>query len=117
MFESGAILLYLADKHRLFVPKDTRGRTDVLQWLFWQTSGLGPMAGQSAHFNVYAPERVPYAIERYTNETRRLYSVLNRRLADREFIAGQSSIADIATYPWIVPYEAEGGRNSMRFHT
>ncbi|WP_243050790.1 glutathione S-transferase N-terminal domain-containing protein [Dyella sp. RRB7] len=108
MFESGAILLYLADKIGRFVPTDTHGRAEVLQWLFWQVAGLGPMAGQIGHFNVYAPEKVPYAIDRYTRETARLYGVLNRRLADREFIAGAFSIADIACYPWIVPHQAHG---------
>src|SRR5215469_5730500 len=87
LFESGAILLYLAEKLGRFIPKDIHGRTEVLQWLFWQMAGLGPMAGQIGHFNVYAPEKVPYAIDRYTRETARLYGVLDRRLADREFIA------------------------------
>jgi len=80
----------------------------VLQWLFWQMGGLGPMAGQIGHFNVHAPERVPYAIERYTCETQRLYGVLDRRLADREFVAGEYSIADMACFPWIVPHRAHG---------
>lgn len=105
LFESGAILLYLAEKTGKFIPADIRGRAEVLQWLFWQMGGLGPMAGQNGHFNVYAPEKVPYAIERYTRETTRLYGVLNRRLADREFVAGDYSIADMASYPWIVPHE------------
>jgi GST-like protein len=105
VFESGAILLYLAEKTGKFIPADLRGRTEVLQWLFWQMAGLGPMAGQNGHFNVYAPEKVPYAIERYTKETARLYGVLNTRLADRSFIAGDYSIADMACYPWIVPHE------------
>jgi len=108
LFESGAILLYLAEKIGRFIPQDVHGRADVLQWLFWQMAGLGPMAGQIGHFNVYAPEKVPYAIERYTRETARLYGVLDRRLADRPFIAGEFSIADIACYPWIVPHEAHG---------
>ena len=108
MFESGAMLLYLADKIGRFIPADLRGRQEVLQWLFWQVGGLGPMAGQNGHFAVYAPEQVPYAIERYTKETNRLYGVLDRRLAGREFIAGEYSIADIACYPWIVPHEAHG---------
>ncbi|WP_430392377.1 glutathione S-transferase N-terminal domain-containing protein [Dyella sp. 20L07] len=108
MFESGAILLYLAEKIGRFIPKDVHGRAEVLQWLFWQMAGLGPMAGQIGHFNVYAPEKVPYAIDRYTRETARLYGVLNHRLADREFIAGEFSIADIACYPWIVPHQAHG---------
>ncbi len=108
MFESGAMLLYLAEKTGRFIPKDVRGRAEVLQWLFWQMAGLGPMAGQNGHFRAYAPEKISYAIDRYTNETHRLYSVLNHRLADRPFIAGDYSIADIACYPWIVPYERHG---------
>lgn len=108
LFESGAIMLYLAEKTGQLIPADVRGRAEVLQWLFWQMAGLGPMAGQIGHFNVYAPEPVPYAIERYTRETARLYGVLDRRLADREFIAGAFSIADIACYPWIVPHAAQG---------
>ena len=108
LFESGAILLYLAEKSGRFIPADLRGRVDVLQWLMWQMGGLGPMAGQIGHFKVYAPEKVPYAIERYTKEVSRLYGVLNRRLADREFVAGAYSIADIACYPWIVPHKAHG---------
>ena len=108
LFESGAIMLYLAEKTGCLIPTDIHGRAEVLQWLFWQMAGLGPMAGQIGHFNVYAPERVPYAIDRYTRETARLYGVLNQRLADREFIAGAFSLADIACYPWIVPHEAHG---------
>lgn len=108
MFESGAMLAYLADKAGRLMPTSPRGRNTVLQWLFWQAGGLGPMAGQIGHFNVHAPERVPYAIERYTRETARLYGVLDRRLADHEFIADEYSIADIACYPWIVPHEALG---------
>jgi GST-like protein len=108
LFESGAIMLYLADKTGRLIPSDVRGRAEVVQWLFWQMAGLGPMAGQIGHFNVYAPEKVPYAIDRYTRETSRLYGVLNTRLADREFIAGAFSIADIACYPWIVPHAAHG---------
>ena len=100
--------MYLAEKSEQFLAKDLRGRVDVTQWLFWQVGGLGPMAGQNHHFNRYAPEKLPYAIERYVNETNRLYGVLNMRLADREFIAGAYSIADMAAYPWIVPYEAQG---------
>jgi GST-like protein len=105
IFESGAILQYLAEKTGKFLPADLRGRTEVMQWLFWQMAGLGPMAGQNGHFNVYAPEKIPYAMERYTKETGRLYGVLNKRLADREFVAGAYSIADMASYPWIVPHE------------
>ncbi|MDQ3269804.1 MAG: glutathione S-transferase N-terminal domain-containing protein [Pseudomonadota bacterium] len=106
VFESGAILLYLADKIRRFVPQDLRGRNVALQWLFWQMGGLGPMAGQNHHFNRYAPEKLPYAIERYIKETSRLYGVLDKHLSDgREFIAGDYSIADMACYPWIVAHE------------
>ncbi|HWL88688.1 MAG TPA: glutathione S-transferase N-terminal domain-containing protein [Polyangiaceae bacterium] len=106
LFESGAILLYLAEKTGKFLPTDVHARFDALQWLFWQVGGLGPMAGQNSHFTLYAPEKLPYAIDRYVNETNRLYGVLNKRLADREFIAGSYSIADMASYPWIVPYKA-----------
>jgi GST-like protein len=108
VFESGAILWYLAEKTGRFLPARPRERMVALQWLFWQMAGLGPMAGQNGHFRVYAPQRVPYAIERYTRETHRLYGVLNSRLAHREFIAGEYSIADIACYPWIVPHAAHG---------
>ena len=107
VFESGAILLYLAEKTGHFIPSDVRARVDVLQWLFWQMAGLGPMAGQNHHFGLYAPEKLTYAIDRYVNETNRLYGVLNKRLAARPFIAGEYSIADIASYPWIVPYERQ----------
>ena len=108
LFESGAMLLYLAEKIGRFIPTDLRGRAEVLQWLFWQVGGLGPMAGQAGHFNVHAAQKLPYAIDRYTKETKRLYTVLNGRLADRQFIAGDYSIADIACYPWIVPHEGHG---------
>jgi GST-like protein len=108
VFESGAILLYLADKTGQFIPGSLRGRKVVLEWLFWQMGGLGPMAGQNHHFVQYAPEKLPYAMERYVKETARLYAVLNRHLADgRDFIAGDYSIADMACYPWIVPYERQ----------
>jgi GSH-dependent disulfide-bond oxidoreductase len=108
VFESGAILLYLAEKSERFMARDLRGRAETTQWLFWQIGGLGPMAGQNHHFSRYAPEKIPYAIERYVKETNRLYGVLNKRLADREFIAGDAySIADMAAYPWIVPHEAQ----------
>ncbi|MGK7908790.1 MAG: glutathione S-transferase N-terminal domain-containing protein, partial [Synechococcus sp.] len=96
VFESGAILTYLAEKTGQFLPLDVRGRTEVLQWLNWQMGGLGPMLGQNHHFSQYAPEKIPYAIDRYVNETHRLYGVLNKRLADREFVAGDYSIADMA---------------------
>jgi len=109
LFESGAILLYLAEKTGQFIPADPRGRAEVLQWLFWQMGGLGPMAGQNHHFSGYAPEKIPYAINRYVNETARLYGVLDKRLADRPFVAGEEySIADMAIYPWIVPHERQG---------
>ncbi|MDF5719673.1 MAG: glutathione S-transferase N-terminal domain-containing protein [Rhizonema sp. PD37] len=107
VFESGAILVYLAEKTGKLLPEDSRDRAEVLQWLFWQMGGLGPMAGQNHHFNQYAPEKIDYAINRYVNETGRLYAVLDKRLADREFVAGEYSIADIASYPWIVPYERQ----------
>jgi GSH-dependent disulfide-bond oxidoreductase len=110
VFESGAILFYLADKFGRFIPPDNRGRTEAIQWLFWQMGGLGPMAGQNHHFSQYAPEKLPYAIDRYVKETNRLYGVLNKRLADRPFIAGAYSIADMAAYPWIVPYKNQGQR-------
>jgi GST-like protein len=108
VFESGAILVYLAEKTGRFLPRDLRGRVEVLQWLFWQVGGLGPMAGQNHHFRQYAPEKLPYAIDRYVNETARLYAVLDKRLADREFIAGEYSIADMAAYPWVVSHERQG---------
>lgn len=105
IFESGAMLQYLAEKTGQFLPADLRQRTEVMQWLFWQMGGLGPMAGQNHHFTQYAPERIPYAIDRYVRETARLYGVLNKRLADREFVAGDFySIADMASYPWIVSH-------------
>ena len=110
VFESGAILLYLAQKSRRLWPADPRSQVEALQWLFWQVAGLGPMAGQNHHFARYAPEKIPYAIERYVKETNRLYGVLNHRLSDRAWIAGEYSIADIACYPWIVPYEAQRQR-------
>ena len=103
VFESGAILLYLAGKTGTFIPKDLRGQVECIEWLFWQMGGLGPMAGQNHHFSQYAPEKIPYAIERYVKETSRLYGVLNKRLAEREFICGkQYTIADMASYPWIL---------------
>ena len=105
IFESGAILLYLAEKTGRFCPTDVRGRKSVLEWLFWQVGGLGPMAGQNHHFVQYAPERIPYAMERYVKETNRLYGVLNTRLGQSANVAGEDySIADMAIYPWIVPY-------------
>ncbi|ARB26091.1 glutathione S-transferase N-terminal domain-containing protein [Pseudomonas tolaasii] len=111
LFESGAILLYLAEKTGQFIPKDLRGRQEALQWLFWQMGGLGPMAGQNHHFSQFAPEKIPYAIKRYVDETARLYGVLDRRLADRPFVAGaEYSIADMAIYPWIVSHKWQSQR-------
>ena len=112
LFESGAILQYLADKTGRFIPQDLRGRNQVLQWLYWQMGGLGPMAGQNHHFGQYAPEPVPYAIERYVKETSRLYGVLNKQLGEmaaqgQGFIGGDYSIADMACYPWVVPHERQ----------
>ncbi|AIF46376.1 glutathione binding-like protein [Dyella japonica] len=109
VFESGAILQYLAEKTGRFMPADLRGKYTVLEWLYWQVGGLGPMLGQNHHFNRYAPEKIPYAIDRYVNETRRLYGVLDKRLKGRAFLAGKDyTIADMAAYPWIVPYENQG---------
>ncbi len=107
IFESGAILQDLAEKSGQFLSKELRQRTMTLQWLYWQMGGLGPMAGQNHHFGTYAPEKIPYAIQRYVNETNRLYGVLNKRLADHEFIADRYSIADMACYPWIVPHQRQ----------
>ena len=108
VFESGAILLYLADKTRLFIPSELRERKSTLEWLFWQVGGLGPMAGQNHHFGQYAPEKLPYAIERYVKETNRLYGVLDRRLSRSTYLAGgEYTIADMAAYPWIVPWERQ----------
>jgi GSH-dependent disulfide-bond oxidoreductase len=108
VFESGAILQYLGRKSGQFYPKDERARVAVDEWLFWQMGGLGPMAGQCHHFRNYAPEQVQYGIERYTNEVNRLYGVLNKRLAARDFVAGAYSIADMAIYPWVRPYKNQG---------
>ena len=108
LFESGAILLYLAQKHGQFYADDLRQQQDINQWLFWQMGGLGPMAGQAHHFRQYAPEQVPYAIKRYTDECNRLYGVLNHQLVDREFIAGDYSIADMACWPWALSHERQG---------
>ena len=107
IFESGAILEYLADKTGAFLPQSSAARYNVLQWLYWQMGGLGPMAGQNHHFSQYAPEKIPYAITRYVNETTRLYSVLNKQLAGKKFICGEYSIADMASYPWIRSYEKQ----------
>jgi GST-like protein len=108
LFESGAILLYLAERTGSLLPKDLEGRAEALQWLFWQTSCLGPIAGQNLHFRLYAPEKLPYVLDRYGRENHRLYEVLEARLAASDYLAGSYSIADIACYPWIVPHEREG---------
>jgi GST-like protein len=108
VFESGAILQYLGRKTGQFYPADERGRVEVDQWLFWQMGGFGPMLGQTHHFRLYAPEKIPYAVERYTNEANRLYGVLNKRLADRDFIAGDYSIADMACIGWALGWERQG---------
>ena len=108
IFESGAILQYLGRKTGKFYPQDERGRIEVDQWLFWQMGGVGPMAGQAHHFRTYAAEKIPYAIDRYTNEVNRLYGVLDKRLAQRQFLAGDYSIADMATFPWARLWERQG---------
>ena len=109
LFESGAILIYLAEKSGKLIPTDLRSRNTVLEWLMWQVGGLGPMAGQNGHFLLYASEKIPYAIQRYSDEVRRLYSVLDRQLAKTgQFVAGEYSIADIAIFPWIVTHKAQG---------
>ena len=108
VFESGAILQYLGRKTGQFYPADERQRVEVEQWLYWQMGGFGPMLGQVHHFRIYAPEKIPYAIDRYTNEANRLYGVLNKRLADREFVAGEYSIADMAIAPWAKLWERQG---------
>ncbi len=108
VFESGAILIYLAEKTGAFLPRDSRGRSVVMQWLMFQMGGVGPMFGQAHHFRRFAPEQIPYAVERYTKETRRLYSVLDRRLGEVEYMAGAYSIADMATYPWTARHGWQG---------
>lgn len=109
VFETGAILIYLAEKTGRFLPTDLRGRKEVLEWLVWQVAGLGPMLGQHGHFALYAPERLPYPTDRYRREALRLYGVLDRRLAGREFIAaGEYTIADMACWPWIRTWKAQG---------
>jgi GST-like protein len=108
VFESGAILVYLAEKAGKLLPHDLRGRKTALEWVFWQVGGLGPMAGQNHHFVQYAPDKIPYAMDRYVNETNRLYGVLDRRLDGRSYIiSDQYSIADIACYTWIVPWKRQ----------
>jgi GST-like protein len=101
VFESGAILLYLADKESKFIPQDEAGRFETIQWLFFQMANIGPMFGQCGHFLQYAPERIPYGVDRYQSETQRLYRVLDKRLGDVEYIAGAYSIADMAIFPWV----------------
>jgi GST-like protein len=108
MFESGAILMYIAEKTGKFMPKDTRGRYDVIQWLMFQMGGIGPMLGQAHHFRGYAPEKLQYAIDRYTKEAGRLYNVVDRRLGDAKYLAGDYSIADMAVFPWLRGYERQG---------
>lgn len=108
IFESGAMMEYIAEKHGKFLPKDARGKYEVLQWVYWQMANLGPNSGQANHFRHYAPEKIAYGINRYTDEVNRLYGVMNTRLADREYLAGDYSIADMASWPWIVPYERVG---------
>ena len=107
VFESGAMLVYLAEKTGKFLPKEPAARADVMQWLFWQMGGLGPMSGQNNHFSNYATDKIPYAMDRYRNEVNRLYGVLDRRLEGRDYVAGEYSIADMAIYPWIVPHERQ----------
>jgi GST-like protein len=108
VFESGAILQYLAEKSGQLMPREVRGRYAVLQWVYWQVAGLGPIAGQAHHFRKFAREQVPYGIQRFTDEVNRLYGVLERQLAQHEFIAGEYSIADVACFPWIVHHEWQG---------
>ncbi|MGU9950789.1 MAG: glutathione binding-like protein [Gammaproteobacteria bacterium WSBS_2016_MAG_OTU1] len=108
LFESGAILLYLAEKTGKYVPNDPNARWQVMQWLMWQMGGFGPMLGQNHHFRVYAPEVIPYAVERYEKETQRLYAVLDKQLQGRDFICDEYSIADMACYPWAVSHERQG---------
>lgn len=107
VFESGAILIYLAEKTGQFMPKTPRGRIIALEWLMWQMGGFGPMLGQAHHFNEFAPERIPYGMERYSTEANRLYGVLDRRLAERDWVADEYSIADMAIFPWTRTYERQ----------
>jgi GST-like protein len=108
VFESGAILMYLAEKTGKLMPSETRARYDVIQWLMFQMGGVGPMLGQVHHFRAYAPEQIPYAVNRYTNEAKRLYGVMDRRLTGRDWFAGDYSIADIAIFPWLRSWERQG---------
>jgi GSH-dependent disulfide-bond oxidoreductase len=107
VFESGEMLLYLAEKTGKFLSKDVRARTQTLEWLFWQMANLGPNSGQNNHFSNYATDKIPYAMDRYRNEVNRLYGVLDRRLEGRDYVGGDYSIADMAIYPWIVPHERQ----------
>jgi GST-like protein len=117
IFESGAILIYLAEKTGRLMPADPRGRYAVLEWLMFQMGGIGPMLGQAHHFRQYAPEKIQYAIDRYTNEAGRLYNVLDKRLSETDWVAGDDySIADIAIFPWIVPHERQGQSFDERPH-
>ena len=108
VFESGAILLYLAEKTGRFLPADPRARIEVMQWVFWQVGGLGPMAGQLGHFTNYAPEKIPYALNRYGNEYNRLLGVIDKQLADKDYLCGDYSIADMASWPWVIVHERVG---------
>jgi GSH-dependent disulfide-bond oxidoreductase len=108
IFESGAILMYLAEKYGKLMPSETRGKYEVIEWLMFQMASVGPMLGQAHHFRLYAPEKLPYAIDRYTNEARRIYNVIDKRLGDAAYLAGEYSIADIAVYPWLVPHDMQG---------
>ena len=108
IFESGAIMMYLAEKTGKLMPSDTRGKYNVIQWLMFQMASVGPMLGQAHHFRVYAPEKLEYAINRYTNEAKRIYGVIDKRLGEAKYLAGEFSIADIATYPWLVPHSMQG---------
>ena len=108
IFESGAILMYLAEKFGKLMPTETRGRYEVIEWLMFQMASVGPMLGQAHHFRLYAPEKLQYAIDRYTNEARRIYNVIDKRLGEAAYRAGEYSIADIAVYPWLVPHDLQG---------
>lgn len=108
LFESGAIMMYLAEKTGKLIPTTSHGRYDVLKWLMWQMSGFGPMLGQAHHFRLYAPEKVPYGIERYTKEAHRLYGVLERRLSEAEYLTGEYSVADVACFPWARSHGRQG---------
>ncbi len=108
MFESGAMLLYLAEKSGRFMPHDMRGRYGVIQWLMFQMGTVGPMLGQAHHFRRYAPEQLQYAIDRYTNEAKRIYNVIDKRVGEAHYLAGDYSIADMAVFPWLIPHNMQG---------